>query len=123
MIELPEPEPEPATEVWKRPLLLSVTRGLMLMGTVVMMVTPVAVVALICTGLLALVTLCGGLATEEQQALGRATNWAFLMVLAGVGLTLRAATLRQLGPAPLLGALLGWAAAAAVLLGCVLVVP
>lgn len=74
-------------------------------------------------GLLALVTLCGGLAAEEQQALGRATNWAFLMVLAGVGLTLRAALLRQLGLRPLLGALLGWAATATVLLGCVLAVP
>jgi uncharacterized membrane protein YadS len=74
-------------------------------------------------GLLAVVTLCGGLAAAEQQALGRATNWAFLMVLAGVGLTLRVSTLRQLGWRPLLAALLGWAAATAVMLGCVLAAP
>ena len=62
-------------------------------------------------------------AAAEQQALGRATNWAFLMVLAGVGLTLRVSTLRQLGWRPLLAALLGWAAATAVMLGCVLAAP
>lgn len=74
-------------------------------------------------GLLALVTLGGGLAAAEQQALGRATNWAFLMVLAGVGLSIRTSTLRQIGLRPLLAALLGWAAATVLALGCVLALP
>lgn len=64
-------------------------------------------------GLLAMVTLLGGVAPGEQAALARATNWAFLMVLAGVGMTLRPRSLQQLGLRPLLAATLGWAAAAA----------
>jgi uncharacterized membrane protein YadS len=74
-------------------------------------------------GLLATVTLLGGLAAAEQHALGRATNWAFLMVLAGVGMTTRVGTLRQLGLRPLLAALLGWGAATAVMLVCVRLAP
>lgn len=74
-------------------------------------------------GLLATATLLGGLAEGEQRALGRATNWAFLMVLAGVGMTIRVPTLRRLGLRPLLAALLGWCAASSVMLGCVLAAP
>jgi uncharacterized membrane protein YadS len=72
--------------------------------------------------LLAVVTLLGGVAAEEQHALARATNWAFLMVLAGVGLTTRMHSLRRIGLRPLCAASLGWAAAAAVTLLWVLLV-
>ncbi len=63
-------------------------------------------------GLLAAITLLGGVMPNEQAALARATNWAFLMVLAGVGMTTRLRSLQQLGLRPLLAATLGWAAAA-----------
>jgi len=68
-------------------------------------------------------TLLGGLAAAEQQALARVTNWSFLMVLAGVGMSLRWRALRDIGWRPLLAVLVGIAASMAIMLAVVHAVP
>ena len=74
-------------------------------------------------GLMTVLTLLGGLAAAEQQALARVTNWSFLMVLAGVGMSLRWRALRDIGWRPLLAVLVGIAASMAIMLAVVRAVP